>query len=149
LYPPNTAPHQAPADPNTPVVAETYDEVVFTDPTEPFYHQLLAVRDAPKKPDLYSHAKHFGTFSDEPDMLVLLEAQKFLQSELPSAKERWTNVSKELDEVEDALLRAPPPAAAPAVNRTAAAPTASAPAQPAKRKSKAVPAVPAKKAKAK
>ncbi|KAL3918993.1 MAG: hypothetical protein SGILL_003978 [Bacillariaceae sp.] len=48
LYPPGTPPNVMPTDTETPVLAETYDEVVFTDPTEGFFKSLTQVPAAPK-----------------------------------------------------------------------------------------------------
>jgi YEATS domain-containing protein 4 len=52
LYPPGTPPNVLPKDTETPVVAETYDEVVFTDPSELFFKSLRQVPLLPKlEPD--------------------------------------------------------------------------------------------------
>jgi YEATS domain-containing protein 4 len=54
LYPPGTPPNALPKDTDTitPVIAETYDEVVFTDPSESFFKSLRQVPVLPKlEPD--------------------------------------------------------------------------------------------------
>lgn len=48
LYPPGTPPNALPTDTETPVLAETYDEVVFTDPSEAFFRSLTQVPVMPK-----------------------------------------------------------------------------------------------------
>lgn len=105
LYPPGP-PGQAPvnADPGTPVVAETYDECVFTDPTETFYNQLLRLSNLPEVHLNEDRAQDaMGVFSDEQDFQALLEAQKFLQSELVAIKERFHLVDREMTQVDEAL----------------------------------------------
>ena len=92
LYPAGMPANSVPTDTETPVVSESYDEVVFTDPTEAFFSQLLKVGQLP--PLQYSQQEHFQTFSDGPDSLALLEAQKFLQKELATAKDRWLSVDE-------------------------------------------------------
>jgi hypothetical protein len=82
-------------------VAEAYDEVVFTDPTESFFAQLQRLSTAPSID--YSQQAHFTTFSDTEDVHALLEAQKFLQTELVTAKERLGLLDKEMVNVEEAL----------------------------------------------
>ena len=85
-----------------PVVAETYDEVVFTDPSESFYSQLLRISLIPKVES--SQQEHLQTvFNDNDDFLALLEAQKVLQEELSKAKERFRVVSEELQTVDQEL----------------------------------------------
>jgi YEATS domain-containing protein 4 len=104
LYPPGTPANAAPTSTEIPVVAETYDEVVFTDPHESFFQQLQAVREAPSVETEYSQHKHFTKFSDTDDVHALLEAQKFLHQQLRDAKERLKNVDDDLAEVGDGLL---------------------------------------------
>ena len=85
-----------------PVVAETYDEVVFTDPSESFYSQLLRISVIPKVES--SQQEHLQKiFNDNDDFLALLEAQKVLQEELGKAKERFRVVSEELQAVDQEL----------------------------------------------
>lgn len=100
LYPPGgTA--AAHADSTDAVVSESYDEVVFTDPTEAFFNQLQRMPSLP--PVTYSQQQHFGTFSDTDHVLALLEAQKFLKSELANVKERLRIVDSELLQVDNDL----------------------------------------------
>jgi hypothetical protein len=103
LYPPGTPAHAASADTEKPVVAETYEEVVFTEPHEDFFRQLQAVREAPTVETEYAQYRHFAQFSDTNDVLALLEAQKFLHQQLRDAKERLKTVDDELAEVKDDL----------------------------------------------
>jgi len=104
LYPPGAPANVPPTDSETPVVAETYEEVVFTDPSESFFKQLQAVREAPTVESEYSQHAHFGKFSDTDDVQALLEAQKFLRQQLLTAKERLSNVSEDMVKVEQDML---------------------------------------------
>jgi hypothetical protein len=90
------------AEDAAPVVAETYDEVVFTDPHESFYRQLMTVPLAQK---VESTQQEYLTkvFDDKDDLLALIEAQKFLQDELSKAKQKFKVVSDEMTTVNQAL----------------------------------------------
>jgi hypothetical protein len=104
LYPPGAPANMSPTDTETPVLAETYEEVVFTDPTELFFKQLQAVREAPTVESEYTQHAHFGKFSDTDDVQALLEAQKFLRQQLRTAKERLNNVAEDMVKVEQDML---------------------------------------------
>lgn len=106
LYPPGAAPNTLLlSDDVAPVVAETYDEVVFTDPNEAFYRQLMRISVIPKVES--SQQEHLqNVFSDNEDFLSLMEAQKVLQEELSKAKERFRVVSAELQAVDQELTAA-------------------------------------------
>ena len=82
-------------------MAETYDEVVFTDPSQTFFHQLQNLTKAPTIE--YSQQEHFLKYSDTEDMKALLEAEKFLKNELVVAKERLMQIDTDLAQVDDAL----------------------------------------------
>ena len=109
MYPaagPNATTPGAPlsADVDTPVVAEAYDAVVFTDPTEVFYQQLLRVSSLPPvslKEDRVQGA--LGKYSDEQNFQALLEAKKFLEKELTGVRERFQQVEGEMSQVDKAL----------------------------------------------
>jgi hypothetical protein len=101
LYPPGTPVNAIPTNTEKPVVAETYDEVVFTDPTESFYGQLMQLSSATKLE--YSQQDHFEQFVDNDDLQALLEAQKFLKQELVTVKERLLTVDVELQQVGEGL----------------------------------------------
>lgn len=101
LYPPGTPANTIPTDTETPVVAETYDEVVFTNPTETFFQQLQSIAHAPSIE--YSQEDHFLKYSDTDDIKALLEAQKFLHTELEWAKQRLLQVDTDLVRVDEAL----------------------------------------------
>lgn len=106
LYPPGAVPTASSlAEDAAPVVAEKYDEVVFTDPHESFYSQLLQV---PSVPKVEASQQEYlqKVFSDHDDFLALVEAQKFLQDELGKAKEKFKVVSEEMGTVDQALVRA-------------------------------------------
>jgi hypothetical protein len=101
LYPPGSLPNMVPTDTETPVVAEYYDEVVFTNPTESFYGQMMRLSSAPTLQ--YSQQAHFGKFADNDDFQALLEADKFLKQELTTVKERLLLQDGELAEVDEGL----------------------------------------------
>jgi hypothetical protein len=88
-----------------PVVAEVYDEVVFTDPKESFFQSLMKVAEVPKIPFPDDAVQAcFQRFSDEDQFQALLEAQKFLRKELQQVKARLKLCSDEMEQV-DADLR--------------------------------------------
>jgi hypothetical protein len=88
-----------------PVVAENYDEVVFTDPNETFYRQLMRISVVPKVE--CSQQEHLQKiFNDKGDFLALMEAQKLLQEELGKAKQRFRVISDELQSVDKAVATA-------------------------------------------
>ena len=89
------------------VVAEKYDEVVFTNPKMEFHKSLL---DGHKKKKLryplsneQSVADHFRTYGDEEDVKSMLEAKKFLEGELRNVKDRLLRADAELEEAKHAL----------------------------------------------
>jgi hypothetical protein len=102
LYPPGTPANTIP-ETSAPVVAESYDEVVFTDPTEPFFAQLQGLIVNPLPPIEYSLRDHFGKFSDHDLCTALIEAQKFLQGELNGVKQRLLTIDDEMLQVDNAL----------------------------------------------
>lgn len=103
LYPPGAPANAVPTDTTIPVVAEKYDEVVFTNPTETFFKRLQSIAHAPTIK--YKHDEHLHNYTDTEDMKALLEAQKFLQGELAMVKERLSQIDGELTQVDDALRR--------------------------------------------
>jgi hypothetical protein len=79
--------------------------LLFTDPTEEFYRQLQRVSVLPKIE--YSQQAHImKEFTDQDDFLALLEAQKFLQSEIAAVKERFSQVTGDLTLAEARLQQA-------------------------------------------
>jgi len=105
LYPPGTPANTLPTNTEEPVVDESYDEVVFTDPTEAFFKTLQAVREAPTIEQLYSQHQHFQQFSDTEDVHALLEAQKFLREQLRTARERLKAVQDGSAQLEDEVVQ--------------------------------------------
>lgn len=102
LYPPG-APNQA-TPTAEPVVAETYDEAVFTDPNEAFYQQLQRVAIVPPvKSNEEKVQELFPKYSDNDDFQKLVEAQRFLERELSSVKERMKLATEEGEQVDVAL----------------------------------------------
>jgi YEATS domain-containing protein 4 len=101
-----------------PVIHETYDEVVFTDPTEIFYKQLIlghgggSLNDSYPLtfPKVYFHEasvqERLPLYSDEDDVKALLEAQKFLSTELSSVKDRILKAKQAKAELDQALVSA-------------------------------------------
>lgn len=105
LYPP-LAPNVLP-DPtkeNEPVVSERYDEVVFTEPTEVFHKQLMESGNLPKIISNEAAVQElFKPYSDNNDFKILMEAQKFLESELMSVKDRILRADSAIVELDEAL----------------------------------------------
>jgi YEATS domain-containing protein 4 len=100
-----------------PVLAEMYDEVVFTDPTESFFKSLTQITAAPvgskvddkssKQEDdkISPWKKHLNVvYSDQEDFLTLIGAQKFLQDELSKVKQRFQLVNDDITTVDQKLL---------------------------------------------
>jgi hypothetical protein len=85
------------------VVSESYDEVVFTDPSETFFSQLQRLTTNPLPPVEYAQREHFGSFSDHDICAALIEAQKFLNAELDSVKKRLVSMDAEMLQVDTAL----------------------------------------------
>jgi hypothetical protein len=111
LYPHGSTVANTLTDTTTPVVAEFYDEVVFTDPIESFYSQLLRLGSLPLITS-YSQQAHFTSFTDTEDAAALVEAQKFLQQELAVVKERLLLVDQDMQQVDEDLRHVkelPPP----------------------------------------
>lgn len=88
------------------MVAEKYDEVVFTNPKVDF-HKSLMQNKAKKLPYPLSNEQsvleHFRTYGDEEDVKTMLAAKKFLENELRNVKDRLIRVDAELDEVKHSL----------------------------------------------
>lgn len=112
LYP-NKAPTTA-ANPSdymnttVPVVAEKYDEVVFTNPKADFHQSLMSAHTSKRKlpyplSNEQSVAEHFRTYGDEEDVKTMLAAKKFLEGELRKVKDRLLNVDVELEQVKHSL----------------------------------------------
>eukprot|EP00429_Kryptoperidinium_foliaceum_P054274 CAMPEP_0176094962 /NCGR_PEP_ID=MMETSP0120_2-20121206/47592_1 /TAXON_ID=160619 /ORGANISM="Kryptoperidinium foliaceum, Strain CCMP 1326" /LENGTH=271 /DNA_ID=CAMNT_0017428917 /DNA_START=131 /DNA_END=946 /DNA_ORIENTATION=+ len=106
LYPPGAAPTASLlAEDAPPVVAESYDEIVFTNPHESFYSNLVRIASMPKVES--SQQEHLQkVFNDNDDFLALIEAQKFLQEELSKAKQKFKVVTDELTSVDQSLASA-------------------------------------------
>jgi hypothetical protein len=85
------------------VVSESYDEVVFTDPSETFFGQLQRLTVNPPPPIEHSQREHFGSFSDHDICAALVEAQKFLTAELDGVKRRLISMDAETAQVDAAL----------------------------------------------
>ncbi len=147
LYPP-LAPNALPDNTKEiePVKYERYDEVVFTDPTETFHKQLMQSGNLPKVNSQESAVQElFQPYTDEEDFKILLGAQKFLETELQSVKDRILKADSakiELDEALSIVANSNKPVVknTPTVTNTASAPTGT------KRKS-SKPGGPAKRAK--
>lgn len=92
-----------------PVVSETYDEAVFTNPKIKFFRQMQLMKQpsdisAGNALDCYSQSEHFGEFSDTADALALIEAQKFLQDQLAAVKTRFRFVNAEMKQVDEEIV---------------------------------------------
>jgi hypothetical protein len=107
LYPPGAAATVvagSTASTTEPVVAEDYDEIVFTDPNRAFADALHSISSLPTIESQYSQKDHFLVFSDADDAKILLEAQQFVQDQLASVKQRMQHVDAEMKEVDAALI---------------------------------------------
>mmetsp|Transcript_6683 Transcript_6683/g.8337 ORF Transcript_6683/g.8337 Transcript_6683/m.8337 type:complete len:284 (+) Transcript_6683:23-874(+) len=105
LYPP-LAPNALPdsTKEGEPVKSERYDEVVFTDPTETFHKQLMQSGNLPKVNSQESAVQgQFKPYTDEEDFKILLEAQKFIEAELQSVKDRILKADSAKIELDEAL----------------------------------------------
>jgi len=89
------------------VVAEKYDEVVFTNPKTEFHKSLVDGNKKSKPPFPLSNEQsvleHFRTYGDEEDIKTMLAAKKFLEGELRNVKDRLLNVDAELNVVKQSL----------------------------------------------
>jgi len=86
------------------VVAEKYDEIVFTNPREDFHQCLLnGHKNAYPLSNEQSVLQHYRTYGDEGDVKALLAAKQFLEGELRNVKDRLLRVDSELDEVKCSL----------------------------------------------
>jgi hypothetical protein len=104
LYPAGSPPNVLPTSENVePVIAECYDEVVFTDPNEAFYRQLMRISVAPKV-ESSQPVKLTDHHSDQDNFVALIGAQKFLQEELATVKERFRVVSEEYQGVDQEYM---------------------------------------------
>ena len=107
LYPPptTTTTTSTQTQKTSPVVHEFYDQVVFTNPTETFHQQLLQSSVLPKITSAEPLVqKAFSQFSDEADFLTLIEAQKFLEKEIQSVKDRILRADETKEEL-DLVIR--------------------------------------------
>ena len=134
LYPQGTPPTLSSAANNNnalmqlstenPVLAEAYDEVVFTNPTHSFFQSLTQITAVPKNAEEDAFAEDFtnhnndenkseeenqkallspswrnhlnAVYSDRDDFLAMIAAQKFLQDELSKVKQRFQIVNDEI-----------------------------------------------------
>ena len=88
-----------------PVFHEFYNEVVFTDPRESFHKQLMRMSSKPRIQSREPAVQEaFPKHSDEDDWKALLEAQKFLDTELKKVKNRLLLADSELEELDIALV---------------------------------------------
>ena len=70
---------------NQPVVSEVYDEVVFTDPREPFYQQLMNAKKEPTEPHPLNG--HFSKFEDAAEVETLVKAGEYVAGQLQTVKD--------------------------------------------------------------
>jgi YEATS domain-containing protein 4 len=94
-----------------PVIAERYDEVVFTDPTDSFFQHLQRLQRVPKlsegdrsyNADCLAHFQQ-SNFSDEVLVQRLLAAHIFLEEEVRSAKDRIIQAQEETKVLEADII---------------------------------------------
>ncbi|CAN0143866.1 unnamed protein product [Pylaiella littoralis] len=73
--------------PKKAVVAEFYDEVVFTDPYEEFYNTLMQGQKLlPQRK--HEHQEHFSTFSDGDTLQRLAAAREWVHNQLRETKDK-------------------------------------------------------------
>jgi hypothetical protein len=78
--------------------------VVFTDPTEDYYQELLELGNLPPINLKNERAQAaVASYSDEHSFLQLLEAKKFLTRELQQVKSRFLVVEGETKEIDTAM----------------------------------------------
>jgi hypothetical protein len=106
LYPPGVTASSlstSSATAKEPVVAETFDEVVFTNPKEIFFQQLQQVAILPPVSELYSQRDYFPRYSDHDTFQALLEAKRYLEKALFNVKNRLLKVDEDMEEVDAAI----------------------------------------------
>lgn len=109
LYPPGLTalqPAGSASNPSTkePVMSEKYDEVVFTDPTEFFFNELMRYKFLPKISSQEDTVQEsFGQFSDDEEFRNLLAAQKFLDGELDKMKDMIMVLDREKIDIDRVL----------------------------------------------
>lgn len=109
LYPPGLSATTPPAQflSDKPVIAEKFDEVIFTNPHETFHLQLQQVGMVPpiepEKDTPQGTLLPQVQYSDQDDMSKLVQAQGFLAAELQKVKDRLLKVDKEMEQVDAAL----------------------------------------------
>mmetsp|Transcript_2947 Transcript_2947/g.10002 ORF Transcript_2947/g.10002 Transcript_2947/m.10002 type:complete len:208 (+) Transcript_2947:76-699(+) len=69
-----------------PVVKESYEEIVFSEPSEAFYKQAVAVQPGPGAAS--EHAAHFLTHSDRSELAVLQHARNKISAQMAQAKQQ-------------------------------------------------------------
>jgi len=86
-----------------PVVAETYDEIVFAEPTAQFRQLLLSCVPPPPSPSPagpWTHpnplAEYYSSFDEEKDIIAITQANQHLQRELDLAKSRLAVLESEV-----------------------------------------------------
>jgi len=81
-----------------PVVAETYDEIVFAEPTAQFRQLLLSCvpPSAPSAAPSNPLAEFYTAFEEERDVIAITGAQQHLQRELDIAKVRLAVLDNEI-----------------------------------------------------
>lgn len=81
--------HDVPsAGPDKPVVAETYDEIVFNElPADPAYRAALQ-KGPVVDPPPYPHGEHLGLFSADADLIAIRAARQFILDRLEEQEDR-------------------------------------------------------------
>ena len=142
LYPPMS---QQPLTQKKPVVAENYDEILFTSPKKEFYQMLMQYGSvsydattnnvtqntlhssssmSTNNKTLAANPEYYVEFDDNLDMEALLAIQDHLHKEISDAKMKLVNIESEIVEVfakRQQELQATVAAAATAANSNAAA----------------------------
>lgn len=116
LYPPVFDPAIAvePQNPKIPVVAESYDEVVFTNPTETFKRLLMMYSVSQTDVNTIDCAigiEHYTKYCDDDDLQQLACVQDVLNREMDQAKARLLQIEADLNSIlsDPLCLLKPPP----------------------------------------
>ncbi len=135
LYPPASDPTITiavePQNPKIPVVAELYDEVVFTSPTETFKRLLMMY--SVSQTDISALVdgavgmeQHYTKYCDDADLQQLANVQDIINREMDQAKTRLLQVEADLNAMlSDPLCVLKPPADVPESGGTVGVPGAS------------------------
>ncbi|CAM9394871.1 unnamed protein product [Discosporangium mesarthrocarpum] len=94
-----------PLNTKKPVLSEQYDEVVFTDPHDDFYGQLMLGQTAPRLKK-QEHQEHLSTFADGDTLQRLAAAREWVHTKLGETKDKIRKADMELTKLKNAAAAA-------------------------------------------